>query len=349
MAGFSCLLLCCLAATVSSSSSSSSLIVGDVRVTALSSSLVRIEPRGPGGFEDRPTFNVVGRGSFDDGLPLTVINQSAAAGTWLAAGNAYHVLIPPVGPSPSPGKQCSPQTSTDAVNPTRLPKYPQGVKHVSSATACCELCTAEPDCAAWTYAPQGKLCWPFASVVGSKVAQGRVFGRVAGGDLARAIIATPAGRVLYNGSNTFDGADLLPSNVLHWPSPLDGSTAYAFEDRPRFTVPEWGPTPIPANESAAPGTADTNGYDFQNDVHGDTYVFLLHGGGEGEPSLNAWWAARENFLSLTGPTPLLPDWAYGIWYTWYIRYTEERAKHELRHFFWPRHEHDAREHHVVWL
>ena len=328
MARFSCLMLCCLAATVSSSSSSSSQIIGDVRVTAFSPSLVRIEPRGPTGFEDRATFNIVGRGSFGDGLPLIIINQSATTGTWLAAGDAYHVYIPPEATSPVP-QQCSPQAGMDAVKPTRLPKYPQGLKNVVSATACCELCTAESDCVAWTYNTQGKQCWPFAAVVGSKAAQHRVFGRVSGGNLAQAIVATPAGKVLYNGSNTFDGAALLPSNVLHWPSPLDGSTAYAFEDRPRFTVPKWGPTPIPSNTSAAPGTLATNGYDFENDVHGDTYIFLLHGSGESEPTLNAWWAARETFLSLTGPTPLLPDWAYGIWYTWYIRYTEERAKHEI--------------------
>jgi hypothetical protein len=38
------------------------ITVGNVRVTALSPSLVRIEPRGPTGFEDRTTFNqVLGR------------------------------------------------------------------------------------------------------------------------------------------------------------------------------------------------------------------------------------------------------------------------------------------------
>merc|ERR1719188_575993 len=35
--------------------------IGDVRVQALSPGLVRIEPRGPKGFEDRPTFMVVNR------------------------------------------------------------------------------------------------------------------------------------------------------------------------------------------------------------------------------------------------------------------------------------------------
>ena len=67
----------------------------------------------------------------------------------------------------------------------------------------------------------------------------------------------------------------------------------------------------------------TNGYDFTNDVVGDTYVFLLG------DSLNTWWQSRGEFLRLTGPTPLLPDFAYGIWYTWYIAYSEGRAKDEI--------------------
>ena len=35
----------------------------DVRVTALSERLVRLEPRGPKGFEDGTTFNVLNRGA----------------------------------------------------------------------------------------------------------------------------------------------------------------------------------------------------------------------------------------------------------------------------------------------
>ena len=32
---------------------------------------------------------------------------------------------------------------------------------------------------------------------------------------------------------------------------------------------------------------------------------------------------------LTGPTPLLPDFTWGVWYTWYNSYTESRAKDEI--------------------
>merc|ERR1719210_692218 len=57
---------------------------------------------------------------------------------------------------------------------------------------------------------------------------------------------------------------------------------------------------------------------------GDTYVFIL---GDGGPT--AWNAGRATFLSLTGPIPVLPDFAYGTWFTWWHPYTEAEAKGDL--------------------
>lgn len=164
-------------------------------------------------------------------------------------------------------------------------------------------------------------CWPLAAVSGTKHHDDRVFG----GDpslLAEAIVVSPDGHVLYNGSNSGSGSS-VPGNLLHWPNPLEVSS-YAFTDFPRFTVPPWGPTPLPSGSTYPPGTEQTNGYDFNNDVAGDTYVFLL-----GNKEMNGWWEGREAFLKLTGPTPLLPDFAFGVWYTWYNSYTERRAKDEI--------------------
>ena len=42
-------------------SNNSEIILNDLRVQALSKSLIRIEKKGPKGFEDRPTFHVVNR------------------------------------------------------------------------------------------------------------------------------------------------------------------------------------------------------------------------------------------------------------------------------------------------
>ena len=89
-------------------------------------------------------------------------------------------------------------------------------------------------------------------------------------------------------------------------------------------MPEWGPTPIPEGANVPPELVPTNGYDFTNDIPNDTYIFLL--GSDGD--LDQWWASRAEFMTLTGPTPLLPDYAFGVWYTWYISYTEQRAKDE---------------------
>ena len=33
---------------------------------------------------------------------------------------------------------------------------------------------------------------------------------------------------------------------------------------------------------------------------------------------------------LAGPVPLLPDYAYGTWWTWWIAYTEAQAKSYLQ-------------------
>ena len=238
-----------LSAAALSVADAASVTVGDTRVTALSETLVRIEQKGPAGFFDEPSFNVVGRAGFDDGLPISELNKSAA-GTWLAT-SAYHVFVPAgAAPAACTGSDC---TST----------------------------------------------------------------------LSGATVATPSGKVLYKGANTFTNASLVAANHLHWPSPLD-APSYAFNDFPRFTVPAWGPTPIPADAKVPADLVAMNGFDFTNNVDGDTYVFLL-----GEGSLEGWWKGRADFMTLTGPTPLLPDFAYGIWYTWYVVYTEQRAKHEV--------------------
>ena len=135
--------------------------------------------------------------------------------------------------------------------------------------------------------------------------------------------ATAPSFVLRDASGTAvhdsDQSDASRANLLHWPSPL-AAAAYALVDRPRFFAPSWGAAPAPAGAAHA----DTNGYDFTNDVAGDTYVFLLGG------SLASWQAARRAFVALAGATPLLPDWAYGTWFTWWHQYTQVGARVRLR-------------------
>ena len=40
-------------------------------------------------------------------------------------------------------------------------------------------------------------------------------------------------------------------------------------------------------------------------------------------------ASRAEFVKLAGPTPVLPDFAFGTWFTWWDTYTETQAKSEV--------------------
>jgi len=205
-----------------------------IRVTAISPTLVRIEPKGPQGFEDRTTFMVVQR---DMSQALNISRSTTTEGVLLTT-SAYSVLL-----RRSPGAAAS--------------AGPSFVLRDASGTAV----------------------------------------------------------------HDSDTADASRANLLHWPSPL-ATAAYALVDRPRFFAPSWGCAPAPAGAAYA----DTNGYDFANDVSGDTYLFLLGG------SLSSWQVARRAFLALAGATPLLPDYAYGTWFTWWHSYTEAEAQDDLAHW-----------------
>jgi len=191
-----------------------SVIVGDYRVQALSPTLLRVEPKGPNGFEDRTTFMVVNRDF--DGLTLK----------------------------------------------------------------------------------QGKVGELKTDYYTIKVSDGAV--QVWDAD----------------GQDVYDSGSYPASSKLHWPAPYS-SAGYAVKDYPRFFMPEWKVTP---QEDGG----ENNGYDFSNDVDGDTYVFLMGKGIEG------WNAARTEFFKLTGPVPLVPDWAFGTWFTWWNFYTEDLAKSEVQ-------------------
>eukprot|EP00927_Polykrikos_kofoidii_P053071 TRINITY_DN4720_c0_g1_i1.p1 TRINITY_DN4720_c0_g1~~TRINITY_DN4720_c0_g1_i1.p1 ORF type:complete len:830 (+),score=68.35 TRINITY_DN4720_c0_g1_i1:117-2492(+) len=110
-------------------------------------------------------------------------------------------------------------------------------------------------------------------------------------------------------------------NLVHWPSPLS-RPSYALVDAPRFVAPDWGPTPGP-QDSIDPALRQSNGFDFRNNVDGDTYVFLLG------KTLEDWTASRMEFLKLMGPCPLLPDYAYGTWFTRWHNYTQKEAIAEV--------------------
>lgn len=122
--------------------------------------------------------------------------------------------------------------------------------------------------------------------------------------LAGAYVASPAGRVLYQ----YDGT--LANNV--WlPGPSGNPTSLAFADTPRIIPPAWGISPAPAGAALAA----TSGWDTNNDA-ADVYVFVPGG---------SYQQLRQDFLQLTGPTPMVPLYALGAFDSRWYDYSETTA------------------------
>jgi len=69
-------------------------VIGNVRVQALSETLVRIELKGPQGFEDRPTFHITGRQ-----WPGAAVTRTSAGGFELIQTAGFTVKVPSEGQS----------------------------------------------------------------------------------------------------------------------------------------------------------------------------------------------------------------------------------------------------------
>jgi hypothetical protein len=311
--------------------------VGNVRVQALSDTLIRIEPKGPIGFESNTTFMVVSRDWA--GVPLT--KGSTAGGVTTLTTSKVSITIDqskfvppappaPPGPPPPPAPMCTASVGFDIDGGSRVPTCKESAASCLPAGAtqqqCCDGCTEDKACKAWIYDPQGKNCWLMAAASGKRAAADRVVGGDipdggGGKNTPTHIKVTVTDKASKATLWATDDLDTVSQN-LNWPSP-GNKTVYAIKDYPRFYTPPWGPTPIPAGVTVEPALAQTNGYDFRNDMTGDTYLFLIDG------TLDAWNAARTEFVQLAGPTPVLPDFAFGTWFTFWSTYTETRAKSEV--------------------
>lgn len=238
---------------------------------------------------------------------------------------------------------------TDVTGGKKVDQYPHGTK-VDNRTACFELCEADPSCVAWVHGlpqpddqksivdklkewlfPQifGQNCWPLREYIGkySAGADWREVGCSSKGCRGELLtmpafsIMTPGGEVIYD-SATDAG---VAKNLLHWPEPLT-ENSYVITDYPRFFAPDWGAATIPEDVTVDPELLATNGYDFNNNVPGDAYIFLLG------DTLTSWQASREEFVKLAGGSPLIPDYAYGTWFTWWNFYTESSARSDIKHW-----------------
>ena len=216
---------------------------------------------------------------------------------------------------------------------------------VQNQSSCCDLCNEMPECGAWIYGyadlnPKlnGQNCWLMRAhtMNGTRTHVGRIVGTKLAPPAPPSPAPSPCDGLPEDTCTDPHKFPRVPSgwcciwedgkcqkvnqhlkpNLLHWPSPLQ-KKAYALTDSPRFFVPDWDLTPA---AQVAPELKPTNGYDFRNHVDGDTFIFLLG------DDLESWHHSRAEFVALAGSTPLLPDYAFGVWFTWWHQFTQAEAK-----------------------
>ncbi len=117
-------------------------------------------------------------------------------------------------------------------------------------------------------------------------------------------VETPEGRLIRK----LTAKDLERS---HMPSPSDLPKCWIMADHPRVIPPAWGALP-PPDEDGHPHS----GWDLTNSAP-DLYVFF--------PRASGYEQFRADFIRLTGPVPMLPLFAFGLWYSRYHAYSEETA------------------------
>jgi len=123
-------------------------------------------------------------------------------------------------------------------------------------------------------------------------------------DLMGITVRSAAGEVLHTIS-----PDDLKFGFL--PTPAAISKAWVLPDAPRLVPPAWGATAPPVGNKE---NLETSGWDVSNPAQ-DVYLFL--------PQPGDYAAFRREFLKLTGPVPMPPLFAFGLWFSRYWPYTDE--------------------------
>ncbi len=119
------------------------------------------------------------------------------------------------------------------------------------------------------------------------------------------------GRTLY----AYDGK---LENSKWLPDPAGKPTVWSFADTPRIIPPPWGLTPPPQPPDARSQTPN-GGWDLGNNAT-DVYVFLP--GGD-------YRRLRADFLKLTGPTEMMPLYAFGAFDSRWYDYSEAAALQQV--------------------
>eukprot|EP00933_Yihiella_yeosuensis_P025013 TRINITY_DN19397_c0_g2_i1.p1 TRINITY_DN19397_c0_g2~~TRINITY_DN19397_c0_g2_i1.p1 ORF type:complete len:213 (+),score=19.97 TRINITY_DN19397_c0_g2_i1:155-793(+) len=187
------------------------VIVDNIRVQALSPSLVRIEPRGPKGFENRSTFTIVNR-SFA-GLPITS-TKHVADGVVISTQH-YRILIKKDGTKHDPS--CKAPVQMTVQGSCASFHHPWGAR-VKDRSECCKLCEEDSTCMAWVFSQDtgffGRNCWPLASFEKAVERAGHELGCSSRGCEFSAwpgfTISSLEGRMLYDSESVFYHAQAQP-------------------------------------------------------------------------------------------------------------------------------------------
>ncbi|OGV40772.1 MAG: hypothetical protein A2X46_04255 [Lentisphaerae bacterium GWF2_57_35] len=126
------------------------------------------------------------------------------------------------------------------------------------------------------------------------------------------VVIEPSGSSL---SKTIQAEDLLRTPM---PSPSSLPEVWIMADAPRVAPPAWGALPPPQGHDHP-----HSGWDITNNAP-DLYVFF--------PKASGYAKFREDFLQLTGRVPLLPLYAFGLWYSRYHPYSEDTALETIEKF-----------------
>ncbi len=125
-------------------------------------------------------------------------------------------------------------------------------------------------------------------------------------------ITTPEGRVIWE-------YESLPSTREYLPEPGDTPDAWEIADTPRIVPAEWGYDEMPAGETEF---ADYSGWDTTNDA-ADMYIFVAKGN---------YKQLLKDFITLTGPSEMIPLKAFGLWYSQYYNYSQSEALEDIDRF-----------------
>ena len=223
---------------------------GQFRVTALSPTVLRIEPKGPMGFEDRSTFMATGRDKF---AGIDIVNSGSSGNKTTLTTSAYSVVLDFNGPAPT--DKCGVvKVNTDISGGSRISSCSERARSCLPAGAtqddCCAACTPDVGCIAWIYDPNAKNCWLMSRAPSTRGASDRVTGLMPGGfSIGVSVFAAGADTATDTPIWSTDNLDAVGQNLI-WPAPPAASNpvySYAIKDYPRFFVPPWAATPIPAD------------------------------------------------------------------------------------------------------